>query len=83
LQSTGRADLVARAELIRCAARAASLEFDSCPEFEKLRTDAGAEEIAYAEYLAGRSERAATDDSFSKLVSYGVRLNGNKSLLRT
>jgi len=77
LQSTGRADLVARAELIRCAARAASLEFDNCPAFEKLRADAGAEEAAYAEYLAGRGERATSDD-FSKLVSYGVKLNGNK-----
>ena len=78
LQSTGRADLVARAELIRCAARAASLEFDNCPGFEALRADAGAEEIAYAEYLAGRSERGAGDDALSKLVSFGVKLNGNK-----
>ena len=77
LQSTGRADLVARAELIRCAARAASLEFDNCPAFETLRADAGAEEIAYAEYLAGRAERAPSDD-FSKLVSYGVKLKGEK-----
>ena len=51
LGSTGSADLVARAELIRCAARAASLEFDNCPGFEKLRADAGAEELAYADFL--------------------------------
>ncbi len=79
LQSTGRADLVARAELIRCAARAASLEFDNCPGFEKLRADAGAEEVAYAEYLAGRVERTPSDD-FSKLVSYGVKLKGGKAI---
>ena len=78
LRSTGRGDLVARAELVRCAVRAASLEFDSCPGFEKLRADAGAEELAYAEYLAGRAERAASEDVLSKLVSYGVRLGGNK-----
>jgi len=77
LQSTGRADLVARAELIRCAARAASLEFDNCPGFEKLSADAGPEELAYAEYLAGRTERAPSDD-FSKLVSYGVKLKSEK-----
>jgi hypothetical protein len=77
LQSTGRADLVARAELIRCAARAASLEFDNCSGFEKLRADAGPEELAYAEYLAGRAERAPSDD-FSKLVSFGVKLKGEK-----
>ena len=30
ISSTGRADLMARAELVRCAARVASLEFDNC-----------------------------------------------------
>lgn len=78
LRSTGRGDLVARAELVRCAARAASLEFDNCPGFEKLRADAGTEELAYAEYLAGRAERAPTEDALSKLVFYGVKLNGKK-----
>jgi hypothetical protein len=78
LRSTGRGDLVARAELVRCAARAASLEFDACPGFEALRADAGPEELAYAEYLAGRAERAAGEDALSKLVSSGVRLNSSK-----
>lgn len=78
LRSTGDAALVARAELIRCAARAASLEFDNCPEFEKLRADAGAEEIAFAEYLAGRADRAVGEEAFSRLVSYGVKLSSNK-----
>jgi hypothetical protein len=78
LRSTGNPALVARAELVRCAVRAASLEFDACPGFEKLRADAGAEELAYAEYLAGRAERAAGEDALSKLVSSGVRLNSNK-----
>ena len=78
LASTGNPALVARAELIRCAVRAASLEFDDCPGFEKLRADAGAEEIAYAEYLDGRAERAAGDDSLSRLVSFGVKLKGGK-----
>src|SRR5215210_6801935 len=36
LGRTGRADLVARAELVRCAVRVASLEFDDCPGFEAL-----------------------------------------------
>jgi hypothetical protein len=71
---TGRADLLARAELVRCAIRTASLEFDDCPRFEALRADAGAEEIAYAEYLAGRSARAATEEPLSRLVAAGVRL---------
>lgn len=51
---TGRADLLARAELTACAARVASLEFGPCDGFERLRPDAPAPEQAYADYLAGR-----------------------------
>jgi hypothetical protein len=71
---TGRADLLARAELVRCAVRTASLEFDDCPGFEALRAEARADEIAYAEYLAGRAARAATEEPLSRLVAAGVRL---------
>ncbi len=78
LASTGNPALVARAELVRCAARAASLEFDDCPGFGKLRADAGPEELAYADYLAGRVERPAGEEVFSRLVSFGVRLRGEK-----
>ena len=78
LASTGSAAQVGRAELIRCAARTASLEFDDCPGFEKLRADAGPEEIAFADYLAGRAARPVGEDAFSKLVSLGVRLKGNR-----
>ncbi len=79
LASTGNPALVARAELIRCAARAASLEFDDCPGFEKLRADAGAEELAYADFLSGKIERTGTDDSLSRLVSHGVKFNSGKA----
>lgn len=51
---TGRADLLARAELLRCAARVASLVFGPCDGFERLRADTAAPEQAYADYLAGR-----------------------------
>jgi hypothetical protein len=56
LSATGRADLVARAELVRCAARVASLEFDDCPGFLLLAADAAPAERAYAAYLAGRAQ---------------------------
>ncbi len=79
LSATGRADLVARAELVRCAARTASLEFDNCPGFEKLRADAGSDEVAYAEYLAGRASRAAADEPLSRLVSLGVQFRSAKA----
>ncbi|QPF76183.1 hypothetical protein G8A07_26825 [Roseateles sp. DAIF2] len=56
LSRTGRPELLARAELLLCAARVAALEFDNngCPAFEVLAQDAGAAENAYAEYLAGK-----------------------------
>jgi len=54
LARTGRADLLARAELTRCAVRVASLEFEPCAAFEALRTDAPPAEQAYADFLAGR-----------------------------
>jgi hypothetical protein len=55
LSSTGRADLMARAELARCAALVASLVFEPCTRFEALRADAGAPERAYADHLAARA----------------------------
>ncbi|MES2932354.1 MAG: hypothetical protein V4805_02560 [Pseudomonadota bacterium] len=51
---TGRADLMARAELTRCASRVASLVIEECEGFKKLRADAAAPERAYADYLSGR-----------------------------
>ena len=54
LASTGRVDLVARAELLRCAAQVASLAFDDCPGFAALAADAHAQERAYAQYISGR-----------------------------
>ncbi|MEO7128356.1 MAG: hypothetical protein ABI040_05745 [Rhodoferax sp.] len=54
IASTGRPDLMARAELLRCAARVASLVFEPCAGFEKLRRDAPAAERAYADYLSAR-----------------------------
>jgi hypothetical protein len=54
ISATGRADLLARIELMRCAAHVASLDFEPCRGFEALRADAPAPEIAYADYLAGR-----------------------------
>ncbi|MFN3571347.1 MAG: hypothetical protein ACK4VX_13790 [Polaromonas sp.] len=52
--STGRVDLVARVELLRCASRTASLVLEPCAGFERLRADAPPAERAYADYLAGR-----------------------------
>lgn len=53
IASTGRPDLMARAELTRCATRVASLEFDNCASYQPLAQDASASEKAYAAYLTG------------------------------
>ena len=55
LSRTGRPDLLARAELMRCAARVASLVFEPCAGFERLRNDAAPAERTYAEHLASRA----------------------------
>ena len=54
ISATGRIDLLARAELLSCASRVASLVFEPCTGFEKLRQDAPPAERAYADYLAGK-----------------------------
>lgn len=59
MTSTGRPDLVAHAELYRCATRTASMEYDSCPGFEALAQDVTSAEHAYAAYIAGRLDAAS------------------------
>ena len=54
VSSTGRVDLIARTELVHCASHVASLEFEACTGFEKLRQDAPPAERAYADYLAAK-----------------------------
>jgi hypothetical protein len=58
LTATGQPELVARAELLRCAAQVASLVLQPCDGFEPLRQDAPAAERAYAAYLAGQAQPA-------------------------
>lgn len=55
---TGRPDLLARLELMRCAAQVASLVIGPCERFEPLRADAAPAELVYADYLAGRLQPA-------------------------
>jgi hypothetical protein len=78
LAATGRADLVARAELVRCAAAVASLDFGDCPGFEAIRADAPAEERAYAAYLAGR---ASADDIARLPAHHRAAASGDASSL--
>jgi hypothetical protein len=51
--STGRFDRVAQAELVRCAAHVAALDYD-CPGYAALAGDATPAQQAYAAYLQGQ-----------------------------
>lgn len=86
LARTGRVDLVARAELMRCAARVASLVFEPCAGFEALRTDAALPERAYADYLGGRalspSEQARLPAQHRGVASGGAALPDADPLAR-
>ncbi|MYM24545.1 hypothetical protein GTP46_18025 [Duganella sp. FT135W] len=62
LASTGKVDLIIRAELIRCAARVASLVFEDCAVYDKVAVDASPADRAYATYLAGRLPSGAAPD---------------------
>ena len=55
---TGRPALLARAELVRCATRVASLVLDDCAAYRPLEADAEPAERAYAAYLFGRASPA-------------------------
>src|SRR5690606_12871782 len=51
---TGQPALLARVELLRCAAQVASLVTGPCTGFAALREDAEAPERAYERYLSGQ-----------------------------
>jgi hypothetical protein len=78
LTSTGRVDLLARAELMRCASRIASLVFEPCERFEALRADAPAAERAYADHLAARP--LARDDIARLPATQQAAAGGEASL---
>ena len=71
---TGRPELLARAELLRCATRVASLVIEPCTGFEALRQDAPPAERAYADYLAGKA--AAPDIALLPEAQRGMAASG-------
>lgn len=71
LARTGRPDQVARAELTRCAAQVASLDFRPCTGFDALAADATPDERAYARYLAGEPADVALLPAQHRAVAAG------------
>lgn len=65
---TVRPELLARAELLLCAAAVASLQPPDCPRFAALRADAAAPERAYAAHLAGWDAGATPPDAAQRAL---------------
>jgi hypothetical protein len=85
LARTGRGDLVAMAELTRCAARMASLDVAPCEGFEKLRPDATPAQRAYADYLINRVQAgdvALLPEHHRSFAAGGVAGNAATSALK-
>ena len=72
---TGDPVLLARMELLRCAAQVASLKIGPCAAFEALRPDAAAADKAYADYLVGRLD--ATQLALLPPAQQGVATSTN------
>ena len=77
ISATGKVDLMARAELLSCASRVASLVFEPCAGFDKLRLDAPAAERAYADYLAGKLQPQDVN-----LLPKNQQINAQAAILR-
>jgi hypothetical protein len=77
--STGRPGLVARVELVRCAARVASLDVGPCEGFDALAADAAAPEMAYSRYLQGQAlaaDAALLPEAHRAVARSGAALKG-------
>lgn len=75
---TGRPALLARAELVMCAARVASLQIDNCPAYQALAADAEPAERAYAAFLYGRAQ--PIDTALLPVHYQGVATGRNSSI---
>jgi len=78
---TGRPDLVARMELIRCGVGTAALDFDACAGYEAVRADAAESDEAIAkEKDADAQNRALREikDPLSRLVAAGALFRGGR-----
>ena len=54
LASTGKPELVAKAELVRCALGAAALDFDACSNYDSQSADASADDRVYGDFISAR-----------------------------
>ena len=55
--ATGKPELAARAELVRCALGTAALDVDACTQFDSMRGDATVEDQVYGDFVGARGNR--------------------------
>ena len=82
---TGRADLMARLELARCAAQVASLDLQPCAGYEALAVDALPAERAYATFLSGRwsgLDPALLPVAYRSLVTQALEVEKSSAMLK-
>ena len=85
LEATGRPELVARAELVRCALGTAALDFDACARFDAIRNEATADDQAYRSFLNGQwraRDAARLPSQYRGLVASGGEAARNKAMQR-
>jgi hypothetical protein len=58
VSATGRPDLVARVELVRCGTGTAALDFDACSGYEALQAEATPADQAYGRFLRSGPDAA-------------------------
>ena len=60
LASTGKPELAARLELVRCALGTAALDVEACLGFESVKDDATVADQAYGDFVSGRLDERDT-----------------------
>jgi hypothetical protein len=83
---TGRADLMARLELARCAALVASLDLQACAGYDALAMDAQPAEQAYAAFLSGRwrgLDPALLPVAYRSLVTQAIEVEKSGAMPKT
>ena len=83
---TGRADLMARLELARCAAQVASLDLQACAGYKALAVDAQPAEQAYAALISGHwsgLDPALLPVAYRNLVTQALDVEKSGAMLKS
>ena len=83
IAATGRPELAARADLVRCALGTAALDVDACRGFEAAHDDATLQDRTYGEFVMGRlssTNASSLPAQYRALVKAGSEAARDKAL---